>query len=290
MPLRKFTRKKSLRTEVQYENRSGLWWCKWPFLVEFALPQLDLQASGMYNVDPKRSGQWYGAPRKAILLLAPFTSKAEIVSNSATSKNQVEGVVCSGGICRLEPAFGGVRFSLIQPFNRLYMRTYQLLFLFAGCSSLVFLRKRNCDSSFEEPDLRWSCSRGPHKRTMSQLSQRGHCHWRYSPTTNNVVAVGVHGTFLTKPLPEEVNTILNPKVYCTGRVHKPLLGNPQPHQPQIFEGGFYSCRDFPAEANCERKGESTARHGQLESKLTMPPRQAMLLSNATPLIDETGKL
>lgn len=29
---------------------------------------------------------------------------------------QVEGVVCSGGICRLEPAFSGIRFSLTSSF------------------------------------------------------------------------------------------------------------------------------------------------------------------------------
>jgi hypothetical protein len=29
---------------------------------------------------------------------------------------QVEGVICTGGVCRVEPAFNGMRFSMISNF------------------------------------------------------------------------------------------------------------------------------------------------------------------------------
>lgn len=115
--LYKFSRKKSLRTEVQYmitEQDYGSWIF---VLAELGLaPNWIFEASGMYNSSPKKLID-NNTEFKKIL----YPSLGVVYSKGSNRYQfryvkQVEGVVCSGGICRLEPAFSGIRFSLQSTF------------------------------------------------------------------------------------------------------------------------------------------------------------------------------
>ncbi len=110
--LYKFSRKRALRTELQVLNTDedlG----SWVFgLAEYTIaPHWTFSASDMYLFDPATDGadtQHY--PRFDIF----YAWAANRVS--ASYIKQVEGVVCSGGICRLEPAFSGYRLSVFAQF------------------------------------------------------------------------------------------------------------------------------------------------------------------------------
>lgn len=108
--LYKFSRKKSLRTEIQYmstEQDYGSWLFA---LVEYGIsPHWIFEASGMYNSVPKLTEKILYPSFGAVYIQGPNRFQLRYVK-------QVEGVVCSGGICRLEPAFSGIRFSLNSTF------------------------------------------------------------------------------------------------------------------------------------------------------------------------------
>ena len=113
--LYKFTRRNSLRFEAQYmdtEQDFGSWVFA---LAEYAIaPSWLFEVSGMYNIDPNPDNPIVTEP----LLYPTF---GVVYSKGATRYGlryvkQVEGVVCSGGICRLEPAFSGVRFQVNTTF------------------------------------------------------------------------------------------------------------------------------------------------------------------------------
>lgn len=118
--LYKLDRRKSLRTEWQYmrvgeDEAAGLPqdYGDWLFaLIELNLaPRWTFSLSDMYNVRPGRNSP-VGANGDRQKLHYPradvFYSKGAYRFSLSYIK-QVEGVVCTGGICRLEPAFSGVR-------------------------------------------------------------------------------------------------------------------------------------------------------------------------------------
>ena len=76
----------------------------WIFgLAEYSIaPNWTFTLSDMYNSRPKRTDKIH-YPRIDVF----YTVKSNRFSISYVK--QVEGVVCSGGICRLEPAFSGFR-------------------------------------------------------------------------------------------------------------------------------------------------------------------------------------
>lgn len=120
--LYKISRKKAIRFEAQYMNAEEDYG-SWLFgLVEFTVaPHWTFTVSDMYNIDPN--------PKKEEI---PFDSNGEkrkihyprvdvfytYHSNrfSLSYVKQVEGIVCTGGICRLEPAFSGVKLSVNSTF------------------------------------------------------------------------------------------------------------------------------------------------------------------------------
>lgn len=121
--LYKFSRKKSIRVEAQYmdtEQDFG----SWAFaLVEVGLaPHWLFEASAMYNTapNPKKTqiptNPETGEKRK---LLYPTLGAVYIHKGNRFSLRyvkQVQGVVCNGGVCRLEPAFSGLRFNMTSNF------------------------------------------------------------------------------------------------------------------------------------------------------------------------------
>lgn len=106
----KIDRKKSLRIEAQYMNTDEDFG-SWVFaLAEFSLaPNWIFEISDMYNIDPKKTGKLHYPTLGAIYTKGPNRYSLRFVK-------QVEGVVCSGGICRLEPAFSGFRLNISSNF------------------------------------------------------------------------------------------------------------------------------------------------------------------------------
>lgn len=109
--LYKFNRKNSVRIEAQYldtKEDQGSWS---NLLVEFGFaPHWLLEASDMYNIKPTndRNALHYPALGMAYTLGANRFALRYV--------KQVEGIVCSGGICRLEPAFSGIRATINSTF------------------------------------------------------------------------------------------------------------------------------------------------------------------------------
>lgn len=114
--LYKFTRRKALRLELQYmdtEQDFGSWIFG---AAEYSIaPRWNFEFSGMYNNKPKKANS-----RGEIEKIFYPSGGVVFINNtqrySMRYVKQVEGVVCSGGICRLEPAFSGFRFSLNTTF------------------------------------------------------------------------------------------------------------------------------------------------------------------------------
>lgn len=132
--LYKFDRKKSIRTEFQYlytgrgdinsATKEGLFgnsnrdFGNWIFgLVEFSVvPHWVFTISDMYNVDPAKP---LVEGRELESIHFPRVDVFYINGGNRFSLSyvkQVEGVVCTGGICRVEPAFSGFRFSMTTSF------------------------------------------------------------------------------------------------------------------------------------------------------------------------------
>lgn len=123
----RINRKTSLRFELQYMNvgedekaEAKQDYGDWLFgLIEWSVaPHFTFTLSDMYNVGPgknapvRSNGERYRLhyPRFDVF----YTLNASRFSLSYVK--QVEGVVCTGGICRLEPAFSGVKFTMNSTF------------------------------------------------------------------------------------------------------------------------------------------------------------------------------
>ena len=109
----KLTRKNSLKAELSYqltEQDFGDW--LWAQVELNMAPSWSFSIADMYNIDPN--------PKKNpedihyYALSTTYRKKASKFTLSYTK--QVEGVVCTGGVCRYEPAFSGVKFSVNTSF------------------------------------------------------------------------------------------------------------------------------------------------------------------------------
>ncbi len=125
--LYKMTRKKSIRTEFQYmligdDEKAGFKqdFGDWIFgQIEVALaPHWAFTISDMYNVTPGKQSPTDENGDKLSLHYPRFDVFYTHRANrfSASYVKQVEGIVCTGGICRLEPAFSGYKFSITTSF------------------------------------------------------------------------------------------------------------------------------------------------------------------------------
>ncbi len=125
--LYKFDRKRSIRFEGQFmatgKDDKGVRhdYGNWLFgLVEFSIaPHWTFTVSDMYNSAPGKNSPADPETGEKLALHYPrfdifYTHRANRFSLSYIK--QVEGVVCTGGICRLEPAFSGVRFTVNSSF------------------------------------------------------------------------------------------------------------------------------------------------------------------------------
>jgi hypothetical protein len=112
----KFDRKKSIKLEVQYQYTPkdyGQWIYA---LLEFNIaPNWSFSISDMWNFEPNnqrfdRSDEDY----HYYSFFASYRHKAHRFS--VTYVRQVAGIVCTGGVCRLEPAFNGARIGYTTSF------------------------------------------------------------------------------------------------------------------------------------------------------------------------------
>ncbi|MCC6720670.1 MAG: hypothetical protein IT243_00595 [Bacteroidia bacterium] len=113
----KLNKKYSLRSEIQYLNTKQDYGSFANVLLELNVsPHYSFSVSDMINVKPNRYED-NPVPNK-ILHYYSFFGKYNINTTSFTLAyiKQVEGVNCSGGVCRLEPAFSGVRFTITSNF------------------------------------------------------------------------------------------------------------------------------------------------------------------------------
>jgi len=100
----------SIKFEAQYMSAKQDFG-SWAFaLLEYSIaPKWSFALSDMYNIDPTKTKKLH-YPRVDVV----YVRKTNRFGLSYIK--QVEGVVCAGGICRLEPAFSGIRFSLNSTF------------------------------------------------------------------------------------------------------------------------------------------------------------------------------
>lgn len=109
----KFNKKMSIRAEVQYQHvikDYGQWIYA---LLEFNVaPRWSVAVSDMWNFDPNpdinpNDNHYYS-------VFLGFTEGPHRFTIAYVK--QVEGIVCTGGVCRLEPAFSGVKFGINSTF------------------------------------------------------------------------------------------------------------------------------------------------------------------------------
>lgn len=107
----KIDKKKSLRFELQYQSNEGDYG-DWVYgLAEFNVaPKWSITASDMFNFKPLKTEDPIHLP----LFAAVYTLKSNRFSLSYVK--QLEGIVCTGGVCRYEPAFSGLKFQIISTF------------------------------------------------------------------------------------------------------------------------------------------------------------------------------
>lgn len=106
-------RKNSWRFELQYQNTQEDYGSFIFVLAEYNIaPRWSFSASDMYNIDPN--------PEKTedkIHYYNFFISYTKSANRFAIAyTRQVAGINCSGGVCRYEPAFSGLKFSLTSSF------------------------------------------------------------------------------------------------------------------------------------------------------------------------------
>ncbi len=125
--LYKISRKKSIRIEAQYmsvgeDEKAGFKqdYGDWAFaLAEFSMaPHWSFVISDMYNIDPGKNSPVNDDGVKRKLHYPRFDIYYTHKSNrfSLSYVKQVDGIVCTGGICRLEPAFSGVKLTVNSTF------------------------------------------------------------------------------------------------------------------------------------------------------------------------------
>lgn len=109
--LYKFNRKTSIRVESQYmNNKTDIGsWVNGVVEIGYA-PHFLFEISDMYNTQPTKGKKALHYPALGIVYTdGPTRFGVRYVK-------QIEGIVCSGGICRLEPAFSGIRASINTTF------------------------------------------------------------------------------------------------------------------------------------------------------------------------------
>lgn len=113
----KFNKKMSYRIEAQYQyvpNDFGQWAY---MLFEFNIaPSFSFAVSDMWNFAPNKNNveSIYRTDHHFYSVFASYTYGPHRFSLNYVK--QVGGIVCTGGVCRYEPAFSGVKFAITSTF------------------------------------------------------------------------------------------------------------------------------------------------------------------------------
>jgi len=113
----KINRRNSIRLESQMLNTQQDLGSFYHGILEWtSSPKFTVAVSDMINTNPVRIVNTTLADQ--VLHYPSVFVKYNVKTTSFTAAyiKQVEGVVCTGGICRLEPAFSGIRFTLTTQF------------------------------------------------------------------------------------------------------------------------------------------------------------------------------
>ena len=108
---RKLSATKSLKIETQYmatQQDYGTW--LYGSMELSIAPKWSFSVSNMWNIQPKKTADALHYPSVSVA----FSQGANRLSLAYVK--QVEGVVCTGGICRVEPAFSGVKLGVTSSF------------------------------------------------------------------------------------------------------------------------------------------------------------------------------
>lgn len=118
----KFDRKKSLRMELQYLNTEQDYG-QWAFaLLEYSIaPKWSFSIADMVTLDPKKfydkSNITINDTSRPAHFYTVYVSYAEKANKfSLAYVRQPDGINCTGGVCRYEPAFSGVRMTVNSSF------------------------------------------------------------------------------------------------------------------------------------------------------------------------------
>jgi hypothetical protein len=111
----RLTDAKSIRFEAQYMNTKQDYG-SWVFgLLEYNLaPKFSISISDMYNVTPNYNNPLVTKANHYYSLYSAFTKGPHRLSLAYVK--QVDGINCTGGVCRYEPAFSGVKCTLTTSF------------------------------------------------------------------------------------------------------------------------------------------------------------------------------
>lgn len=114
----KFTDRKSLRCEVQYMNTKQDYG-SWAFaLIEYNVaPKWSISISDMYNINPNKgtdNPNYNGKSNHYYNLYTAYTKGPHRFSLAYVK--QVDGMNCTGGVCRYEPAFSGIKGTITSSF------------------------------------------------------------------------------------------------------------------------------------------------------------------------------
>ena len=119
----KINDRKSMRFEVSYSDTKQ-YYGSWVYgLLEYNLaPKFSISVSDMYNVSPNKGAgnpnytdvTFNPSPTHYYSVYSAFTKGANRLSLAYV--RQVAGINCSGGVCRYEPAFSGVKATLTSSF------------------------------------------------------------------------------------------------------------------------------------------------------------------------------
>ncbi len=117
--LYRISRYQSINFEAQYMSTKQDYGSWLNVFVEYSrAPHWGFEASAMYNISPADHSP-KNKDGKSLSILYPSLG---ITYTNGSNRfglryvKQVEGVVCSGGVCRVEPAFSGLKFSVSSRF------------------------------------------------------------------------------------------------------------------------------------------------------------------------------
>lgn len=112
----RITPKKSIRIEGEYQHTEqdfGSWGY---LLLEYNIaPRWSFTLADMYNIEPRKAGVKTGETGQHYpYVFMAFTQGPHRFTLAYVK--QTEGINCTGGVCRYEPAFSGVRFGVTSSF------------------------------------------------------------------------------------------------------------------------------------------------------------------------------